>query len=139
MKSPLKSVRLNTLVFTTSILLIAAASGLPAARAEGSAAEPERRERLLMDFGWRFAFGNPSDVRKDFNTGTGYFSYLAKTGYGDGAAGADFDDRGWRVLDLSPRLARQNRLAARRAERCVCHFPGRCRPGRYHLPSCRRE
>ena len=101
MKSPpMKSVRLNTLVFTTSILLIAAASGLPAARAEGSAAEPGRRERLLMDFGWRFAFGNPSDVRKDFNTGTGYFSYLAKTGYGDGAAGADFDDRGWRVLDL---------------------------------------
>ena len=38
--------------------------------------------------------------QKDFGTGTGYFSYLAKTGYGDGAAAANFDDRTWRMLDL---------------------------------------
>jgi len=30
----------------------------------------------------------------------GYFFYLAKTGYGDGAAAANFDDRAWRQLDL---------------------------------------
>src|SRR3954468_1442340 len=58
------------------------------------------REHLLMDFGWRFAFGHPYDTKKDFNNGTGYFSYMAKAGYGDGAAAAGFDDRTWRLLDL---------------------------------------
>ncbi len=58
------------------------------------------REHLLMDFGWRFAFGHPYDTKKDFNTGTGYFSYLTKAAYGDGAAAANFDDRSWRKLDL---------------------------------------
>jgi beta-galactosidase len=58
------------------------------------------REHLLMDFGWRFAFGHPYDTQKDFNNGTSYFSYFAKAGYGDGAAAANFDDRAWRKLDL---------------------------------------
>lgn len=54
------------------------------------------REHLLMDFGWRFAFGHPYDTKKDFNNGSGYFSYFAKAAYGDGAAAANFDDRSWR-------------------------------------------
>jgi beta-galactosidase len=58
------------------------------------------REKLLMDFGWKFAFGHPFDPKKDFNHGTGYFSYLAKAGYGDGPAASSFDDRAWRTLDL---------------------------------------
>ncbi|MVN23081.1 beta-galactosidase GalA [Mucilaginibacter arboris] len=58
------------------------------------------REHLLMDFGWRFAFGHPFDPRKDFGNGTGYFSYLSKTGYGDGAAAPGFDDRTWRKVNL---------------------------------------
>lgn len=58
------------------------------------------RERLLMDFGWRFAFGHAYDAEKDFRHATGYFSYFAKTGYGDGAASKDFDDRAWRIIDL---------------------------------------
>jgi beta-galactosidase len=58
------------------------------------------REKLLMDFGWRFAFGHATDTKKDFNHATGYFSYLTKTGYGDGPAAKDFDDRAWRKLDL---------------------------------------
>jgi len=59
-----------------------------------------QRERLPMDHDWRFAFGHPYDVQKDFGTGTAYFSYLAKAGSGDGAAAAGFDDRAWRRLDL---------------------------------------
>ena len=31
---------------------------------------------------------------------TGYFSYFAKAGYGDGPAAKDFDDRMWRKLNL---------------------------------------
>lgn len=58
------------------------------------------RQHLLMDFGWRFAFGHPYDTNKDFNNGTAYFSYFAKAGYGDGAADPRFDDRAWRKLDL---------------------------------------
>jgi beta-galactosidase len=58
------------------------------------------RERLLMDSGWKFALGHPFDAEKDFNHGTGYFSYFAKAGYGDGPAAGDFDDRAWRVLSL---------------------------------------
>ena len=58
------------------------------------------REHILMDSGWLFALGNSVDAKKDFNNGTGYFSYLTKTGYGDGAASQNFDDRGWRKLDL---------------------------------------
>jgi beta-galactosidase len=58
------------------------------------------REHLLMDFDWKFSFGHPYDTKKDFNNGTGYFSYLTKAGYGDGAAAKDFDDRSWRKLNL---------------------------------------
>lgn len=58
------------------------------------------RAHILMDTGWRFAFGHPHDSQKDFNTGTGYFTYLAKAAYGDGAASAGFDDRSWRKLNL---------------------------------------
>ena len=62
------------------------------AAAESVQAPP--RERLLMDAGWRFAFGHPSDPARDFDHATGYFSYVAKAGYGDGPAAAAFDDRG---------------------------------------------
>lgn len=60
----------------------------------------EVRERLLMDFGWKFALGHAYDSKKDFNHATGYFSYFAKAGYGDGPASKDFDDRAWREVDL---------------------------------------
>lgn len=62
--------------------------------------KPANRERLLMDSGWRFALGHAYDAQRDFDHGTGYFSYMTKTGYGDGPAAKGFDDRGWRVLDL---------------------------------------
>ncbi len=58
------------------------------------------REHLLMDFGWRFALGHATDPDKDFGFGTGYFSYLAKAGYGDGPADSKFDDRAWRLINL---------------------------------------
>ena len=36
------------------------------------------REKLLMDFGWRFALGHAYDTKKDFDNGTGYFSYMQR-------------------------------------------------------------
>lgn len=76
-----------------------AATPAPAAPARVLSAGPER-ERLSFDAGWRFALGHATDPARDFGFGTSYFSYLAKTGYGDGPASRAFDDRGWRVLDV---------------------------------------
>jgi beta-galactosidase len=80
-------------------LFLAAVLASPASAANDSGQAPPRA-RLLMDAGWRFAFGYPSDPARDFDHATGYFSYFAKAGYGDGPAAATFDDRGWRRLDL---------------------------------------
>ncbi|HEX8429226.1 beta-galactosidase GalA [Hymenobacter sp.] len=86
---------LRRLPFVLALLTVLTTGGFSQAQTPAAG-----REHLLMDFNWRFAFGHPSDASKDFNNGTGYFSYLAKTGYGDGAAAAKFDDRAWRKLDL---------------------------------------
>lgn len=58
------------------------------------------RESVLLDKEWRFSFGHLYDTKKDFGHAEGYFSYLTKTGFGDGPAAKDFDDRAWRKLDL---------------------------------------
>jgi beta-galactosidase len=78
---------------------LAAVLALAAAAQSAQAPAAAGRERLLMDFGWRFAFGHPYDAQKDFGYGTAAF-FFGKAGYGDGAASASFDDRGWRTLNL---------------------------------------
>ncbi|HEY4379623.1 MAG TPA: beta-galactosidase GalA [Acidobacteriaceae bacterium] len=59
------------------------------------------RERLLLDYGWRFALGNANDPEKDFGFGKlrreGTF---AKAGRVDGPAAPRFDDSAWRKIDL---------------------------------------
>jgi beta-galactosidase len=92
---------INLLICTTAVLLAVSRPAPAADQRLKPAASPARRERLLMDFGWRFAFGHATDVGKDFNHATGAFSYLAKTGSTSGTGPAfDFDDSGWRKLDL---------------------------------------
>ena len=57
------------------------------------------RERLLLDFGWRFHLGNAADPSKDFDygLGTGY----QKTGaLFSKPSRPDFDDTGWEAIDL---------------------------------------
>ncbi|MFY7839190.1 MAG: beta-galactosidase GalA [Lacibacter sp.] len=78
---------------TTTLLLLMTCLNIQAQKVDP-------REHLLIDDDWRFAFGHLYNAEKDFNTGTGYFSYLSKAAYGDGAAAADFDDRHWRKLHL---------------------------------------
>jgi beta-galactosidase len=90
----------NELLIATAMVLNTIWPQPSLAQVSQATAAPRGRERLLMDFGWRFAFGHPSDTGKDFGHATGYFSYLAKAGYGDGAAAARCDDRAWRTLDL---------------------------------------
>ena len=58
------------------------------------------RERLLLDFGWRFHFGHASDPAKDFGYGTAGAGNFQKTGNFMPAASSSFDDGDWRDIDL---------------------------------------
>ncbi len=69
--------------------------------------ETSPRQRLLLDFGWRFHLGNADDAAKDFRYGApmreGTF---AKAGQdwlhnpADDSLQHSFDDSAWRVVDL---------------------------------------
>src|ERR1039457_743848 len=50
------------------------------------------RERLLLDFGWRFHFGNADDPTKDFGFGSGRSGNFQKTGNFLPAGSTAFDD-----------------------------------------------
>ena len=79
----------------------AAASGpLAAGAAPESPGPGAGRERLLLDFGWRFHFGNADDPSKDFGFGGGRSGNFQKTGNFLPASGLAFDDSAWRGLDL---------------------------------------
>jgi beta-galactosidase len=57
------------------------------------------RERLLLDFGWRFHFGDANDPAKDFGFG-GQTGNFQKTGNFMPAGTLAFDDEDWRPVDL---------------------------------------
>jgi beta-galactosidase len=58
------------------------------------------RERLLLDFGWRFHLGNANDPAKDFGFGSGRTGSFQKTGSFLPAGSLAFDDADWRAVDL---------------------------------------
>jgi beta-galactosidase len=59
------------------------------------------RERLLLDYGWRFALGNANDPEKDFGFGKlSREGTYAKAGRVTGPAAPRFDDSAWRKVDL---------------------------------------
>ena len=58
------------------------------------------RERLLLDFGWRFHFGNADDPAKDFDFGSGRTGNFQKTGNFLPAGSMAFDDGDWKAVDL---------------------------------------
>ena len=71
-----------------------------ARQSSGSAVDAAGRERLLLDFGWRFHFGNADDPAKDFGFGSGRAGNFQKTGNFMPAGSFPFDDGDWRSLDL---------------------------------------
>jgi beta-galactosidase len=74
---------------------------LPETEARHAASEPGGgRERLLLDFGWRFHLGNADDPSKDFEFGSGRTGNFQKTGYFLPAGSMAFDDSDWRGVDL---------------------------------------
>jgi beta-galactosidase len=66
----------------------------------GTATSTSVRERLLFDFGWRFHLGHANDPARDFNFGTFQRTYAKAGAKTADAALLDFDDSGWRSLDL---------------------------------------
>lgn len=57
--------------------------------------------RVLLDDGWRFAFGH-TDPARDFGTGTEYFNYLTKAAsiHNEGPYSPKFDDSAWSHVTL---------------------------------------
>jgi beta-galactosidase len=58
------------------------------------------RERLLLDFGWRFHLGHADDPARDFGYGSASAGNFQKTGNFLPAASRSFDDADWRSIDL---------------------------------------
>ncbi len=79
---------------------IGGAGLLPTVRTPESAQAGAGRERLLLDFGWRFHFGHADDPAQDFGFGSGRSGNFQKTGNFLPAGALAFNDGDWRPLDL---------------------------------------
>ncbi len=66
--------------------------------AVNSVSNDSARERLLLDFGWRFHLGDANDPSLDFAYGRDM--EYAKTGEFFVPSRPDFDDSAWRTIDL---------------------------------------
>ena len=60
------------------------------------------REKLRLDEGWKFAFGNAADPAKDFGCATEYFNYLTKANsiHNEGPYTAKFNDSTWQAVRI---------------------------------------
>src|SRR5271157_4017127 len=80
----------------------AAAETMTGEEAEAQTAPPATpasaagRERLLLDFGWRFHFGHATDAAQDFN----FRGNFSKTGNFGPVGTVLFDDSDWEAVDL---------------------------------------
>ena len=60
------------------------------------------RETIRIDKGWKFAFGNAANPKKDFGCGTEYFNYLTKANsiHNEGPYTQKFDDSEWQEVQI---------------------------------------
>jgi len=65
-----------------------------------SSATENTRERLLLDFGWKFHLGHADDTVRDFGFGKDQQTFAKAGSDVADAAVLDFDDRAWETLDL---------------------------------------
>ncbi len=70
------------------------------AQAQNTAAPTQLRERLLLDFGWRFHFGHANDAARDFGFGSGRSGGFQKTGGFLSPSNLAYDDNEWTAVDL---------------------------------------
>lgn len=59
-------------------------------------------EKVRLDSGWEFAYGNASSPELDYGCGTEYFTYLTKAGsiHNAGPYSPSFKAEGWKKVDL---------------------------------------
>ncbi len=76
------------------------ASPGPVEKAPSAPLQATERERLLLDFGWRFHLGNANDPSKDFGLGLGSSGNFQKTGNFLPVSNIAFDDGDWSPIDL---------------------------------------
>ncbi len=98
------------MIFKRAIVLLAVFLLNPLAGATGSLSSRGKslagtdmpsagpREKLLLDFGWRFKLGDLCSIEGDQGYGSG--EAFGKAGEADGAAKPDFNDSAWRTVDL---------------------------------------
>src|SRR5580700_9955100 len=82
--------RFSCLLAAATGALLVASAPTPASAQSQPPASTSPRERLLMDFGWRFHLGNEWGIAQD----------LAKAGTGSGPASTSFSDASWRMVKL---------------------------------------
>ena len=65
-------------------------------------AQTNVRESILLDKGWKFAFGHAADPKKDFGCGTEYFNYLTKANsiHNEGPYAMKFNDADWQEVSI---------------------------------------
>ncbi len=86
---------------TVTVVVIGLFSAFGAERkspAAGDINAPVVRQKLLMDYGWKFHLGNSADPKEDF--GYGIAESFSKAGVASGPARPDFNDSTWRTVDL---------------------------------------
>jgi beta-galactosidase len=79
---------------------VALAAMTQSAQAQPTLASAALRERLLLDFGWRFHFGHANDSGKDFGFGAGRSGGFQKTGGFLSPSNLAYDDSEWTPVDL---------------------------------------
>jgi beta-galactosidase len=93
----MKSLSMLTLLFLSFLFPSYSQMQKPVPAREQDNARPVR-EKLLLDFGWKFHLGDAADPKADFDFGVG--TLFAKAGESHGAVHPDFNDSTWRILDI---------------------------------------
>jgi len=96
----MKSVPTDTFGLNLPLLVLASLAAAILSAANPAVAQSSR-ERLSMDYGWRFHLGNAADTAGDFGYGGG--RAFAKTGpsrRGMNPMSPAFDDSNWRLIDV---------------------------------------
>ena len=68
-----------------------------------SVSAQQAREAILLNNGWKFAYGHAGDMKKDFTHGTEYFTYFAKAksfNQNQGPSTEQFNDSTWQTVNL---------------------------------------
>ena len=90
---------LMTSLSVPAVVAAAESATIDDAQVQAPAAAPAPgagRERLLLDFGWRFHFGHATDAAQDFD----FRGNFSKTGGFGAVSTLPFDDSGWKAVDL---------------------------------------